>query len=395
MGAISSAPTRSAGEFSSAAETEVSVILPCLNEEQALGICLKKIKEVFASHNIRGEIIVADNGSTDASCEIARQHNAVLVHEPRRGYGSAYLAGLRRARGKYLIIGDSDNTYNFYDIPQFLKSLREGYDFVIGSRFRGRIQKGAMSWSHRYIGNPVLSTMCRLFFRTALSDIHCGMRAFSRTAYETMHLSTLGMEFATEMVVSALSQHLKIREIPIDYHPRAGASKLNAFGDAWRHIRFMLLGCPVWLYLVPGGIGCLAGFTILGFLARGPFWFLGRPWDIHFMVFGSVISILSYQVLNMGMSAHIYAVRQGFLREDTVTRFFHMNFNLERGILIGIGIFLIGFVINLFIFIEWFSRDFGALYRIRESILAMTLLVIGIQTVFSSFFMGLFFVEKK
>lgn len=371
------------------------MVLPCLNEEEALGACLLKIQEVFRSQRIQGEVIVADNGSTDRSCQIAEEHGVELVREPRRGYGSAYLAGLRAARGRYLIIGDSDNTYNFADIPQFLKPLREGYDFVIGSRFKGAIQKGAMSWSHRYIGNPVLSTMCRIFFRTALSDIHCGMRAFSRQAYETMHLSTLGMEFATEMVVSALSHRLKIYEIPIDYHPRAGRSKLNAFGDAWRHIRFMLLGCPVWLYLIPGGIGSVIGLTILLLLARGPFLFLGRQWDIHFMVFGSVISILSYQVLNMGISAHIYAVRQGFLREDGVTRFFYRNFNLERGIILGIGLLLIGFVINLFIFIEWFSKDFGALYRIRESILGMTLLVIGIQTIFSSFFVGMFFVEKK
>ncbi|MCG8430209.1 MAG: glycosyltransferase family 2 protein [Candidatus Omnitrophica bacterium] len=383
-------PTKSNGR-----SIALSVVLPCLNEEEGIAACLSKIRRIFDRYGINGEIIVADNGSTDRSPEIAESFDARVVYESRRGYGAAYLCGLRHARGKFIIIGDSDDTYNFNDIPKFLKPLEEGYDFVMGSRFKGAIQQGAMSWSHRYIGNPILSAMCRLFFRTALSDIHCGMRAFTAEAYRRMRLSTLGMEFATEMVVSALSNHLKIYEIPIDYHPRAGSSKLNAFLDAWRHIRFMLVGCPVWLYLVPGTTGFLFGFTLLFLLARGPFLFLGRHWDIHVMVFASMLSILSYQLLTMGVSAHAYAVRQGFLRSDPATGLFLKHFNIERGLMIGGALSLVGVSINAFIFFEWFSSDFGALHRIRESILAMTLLVIGIQTIFASFFMGLFFVERK
>jgi len=376
-------------------DIEVTVVMPCLNEEEAMGACLKKIKEVFAQDGIRGEIIVADNGSIDRSREIAAAFGAVVVTEPRKGYGAAYLCGLKEAKGRYIVIGDSDSSYDFYDIPVFLKKLREGYDFVIGSRFKGGIKKGAMSWSHRYVGNPILSFMTRLFFRTRLSDIHCGMRAFTREAYLAMRLQTMGMEFATEMVVSALMNNLKVYEVPIHYYPREGESKLNPFTDAWRHIRFMLLYCPAWLYFAPGAAGLAVGMALLLLLIRGPFLFLGHQWDLHLMIFASVMSILSYQILNLGIYAHTFAVRQGFLKFDKLTRFFERHFNLEKGLIAGGAIFLVGFVIVLLIFLEWFSKYFGALYRIRESILAMTLLVIGLQTVFSSFFISLLFLEKK
>lgn len=376
-------------------EIEVSVVLPCLNEERAIGACVRKIKEIFAREGISGEVIVSDNGSVDRSGEIAGHEGAVVVVEPQRGYGAAYLRGLREARGRYIVMGDSDNSYDFYDIPKFLKSLKAGYDFVMGSRFKGRIRKGAMSWSHRYIGNPILSYMTRLFFHTRLSDIHCGMRAFTLDAYRKMRLKTLGMEFATEMVVSALRHNLKIDEIPINYYPRKGESKLIPLSDAWRHIRFMLLYCPAWLYFIPGIAGFVTGICILSLLLKGPFLFLGRYWDMHLMVFASLICILSYQMLHLGIYAHTFAIKQGFLKYDAVTLFFKRNFNLERGIFAGGGIFIIGFTVMLFIFLEWFFKGFGSLHRIRESIFAMTLSVIGLQTIFSSFFISLLFLERK
>lgn len=376
-------------------DIEVSVVLPCLNEEKAIGVCIRKIKEVFSREGFSGEIVVADNGSIDRSAEIAAQEGAVVVLEPQRGYGAAYLRGLKEARGKYIVIGDSDNSYDFYDIPKFLKSLEAGYDFVMGSRFKGRIRRGAMSFSHRYIGNPILSFMTRLFFHTRLSDIHCGMRAFTEEAYRKMRLRTLGMEFATEMVVSALRHNLRINEIPIDYHSRKGESKLMPLADAWRHIRFMLLYCPVWLYFIPGAVGFGLGMLALMLLLSGPFLFLGRHWDIHLMIFASVISILSYQMLHLGVYAHTFAIKQGFLKYDAFTLFFKRHFNLEKAIFIGGAIFLSGFAVTLLIFIEWFSLSFGPLHKIRESILAMTLLVIGLQTVFSSFFISLLFLERK
>lgn len=376
-------------------DIEVSVVLPCLNEEGSIAICIDKIKEVFRRDNLRGEVIVADNGSIDRSKEIAEGLGARVFQEERRGYGAAYLRGLRQVRGKYIIIGDSDNTYDFYDIPRFLKSLQEGHDFVIGSRFKGKMQAGAMSWSHRYIGNPILSGICRLFFRTRLSDIHCGMRAFTYEALQKMQLSTLGMEFATEMVVCALRSRLRVGEIPIDYARRTGKSKLMPLADAWRHIRFMLLYCPVWLYFVPGALGFALGAIILFALLGGPFLLFGHYWDLHLMFFAAVLSIFSYQILNLGIYAHTYAIRQGFLRYDSFTLYFKERFNLERGIILGGVVACAGGLMLFFIFLEWLSKSFGPLHRIRESIMAMTLIVIGLQTIFSSFFISLLFIERR
>lgn len=374
---------------------ELSVVLPCLNEEDNIGICIEKIKDVLAQKNIRGEIIVVDNGSSDRSGEIADSRGARVIFAPQRGYGAAYLAGLKEAKGKYILIADSDNSYDFYNIPEFLSFLREGYEFVIGSRFKGKIERGAMSWSHRYLGNPMLSGMFRLFFHSRLSDIHCGMRAFTSEGYHRMKLKSLGMEFATEMVVSALQGDLRIAEIPIDYHPRKGKSKLKPFSDAWRHVRFMLLYCPVWLYFVPGLIGFLSGLLVLFALLKGPVFLLGRYWDIHVMVFAAVICILSYQLLHLGLYAHTFAIGRGFLKYDKFTVLFQRYFTLERGLVLGLILFILGSAINLSIFLEWFMRHFGALHRIRESILAMTLLVIGLQTIFSSFFMSLLLISSK
>lgn len=374
---------------------EVSVVMPCLNEERGIGRCIRVIKDVFARENINGEIIVADNGSIDRSVEIARSAGALVVHEPVKGYGAAYLRGLRAARGRYIIIGDSDNTYDFNDIPKFLEPLRRGCDFVMGSRFKGIIHAGAMPWAHRYIGNPILSGMTRLFFHTKLSDIHCGMRAFSRAAFERMRLQMAGMEFATEMVVSAINNDLKVYEVPIHYFRREGVSKLKSFADAWRHVRFMLLFCPVWLYFIPGISGFVMGMVILLLLAGGPVFFLGHLWDMHPMIFAAVLSILSYQLLHLGIYAHTFAVEQGFLKKDAFIAFFQRHFNLERGIAAGLLLFGVGLCINILIFAEWFHNRFGALYRIRESILAMTLLVIGLQTLFSSFFISLLSLRRK
>lgn len=374
---------------------EVSVVMPCLNEEQAVGRCIQTVMDVFARENIRGEVVVADNGSTDRSVDIARGAGARVVFEPQKGYGAAYLCGIRHAAGRYIVIGDSDNTYDFNDIPRFLEPLRQGYDFVMGSRFKGTIHKGAMPWAHRYIGNPVLSGMTRLFFHTKLSDIHCGMRAFSRQAFDKMRLQMAGMEFATEMVVAAINNDLKIHEVPIHYFRREGVSKLKSFSDAWRHIRFMLLFCPVWLYFIPGIAGFILGMLILLLLSGGPVFFMGHLWDMHPMVFAAVLSILSYQLLHLGIYSHTFAVEQGFLKKDSFITFFQRHFSLERGIFVGLLFFCVGLCINAFIFIEWFHNRFGALYRIRESILAMTLLVIGLQTLFSSFFISLLSLKRK
>ena len=222
-------------------EIEVSVVIPCLNEAQSVGICVKNARNAFKRLGVYGEVIVADNGSTDGSAAIAEREGARVVHQPVRGYGSAYLAGIGAAQGKYIIMGDADDTYDFSNLEPFITPLRDGFDFVIGSRFQGNIHPGAMSWSHRYVGNPILSGILNLFFGADISDSHCGMRSFTRNAFERMRLQTLGMEFASEMVMRAIKGGLKVLEVPIDYYPRKGESKLNSFRDAWRHLRFMLL----------------------------------------------------------------------------------------------------------------------------------------------------------
>jgi len=376
-------------------EIEVSVVLPCLNEEDTIGICVRKAKEIFSRDGIRGEIIVCDNGSVDRSREIAAQEGARVVSEAQKGYGAAYLRGLKEVNGKYIIIADSDNTYDLYEIPKFLKALRDGFDFVMGSRFKGKIHGRAMPWANRYLGNPVLSGMTRLFFKTRLSDIHCGMRAFTRDAYNKMELKSLGMEFATEMVVAALRNNFKITEIPVDYYPRQGESKLKPIPDAWRHIRFMLIYSPGWLYFIPGALGFTLGMLAMILLLPGPFFFLGRSWDLHVLIFSSVLTILSYQILNLGVFARAFGISQGFLKSGPFMSFFQRRFSLEKGLLLGGILFFLGSLINIFILAEWFSRDFGALHRIRESILAMTFLVIGLQTIFSSFFISLLFLKRK
>ncbi len=231
---------------------EVSVVMPCLNEEKTIGACIKKILQVFEQQNISGEVVVADNGSTDNSAAIAQSLGVRVVHQPVRGYGSAYLAGIAVAKGKYIVIGDSDNTYDFSHLLRFIEPLREGYDLVIGSRFKGAIKKGAMPWSHRYIGNPMLSKILNTLFHANVSDVYCGMRALTRAAYAKMQLQATGMEFALEMVIKAIKNKLNIAEVPITYHPREGESKLHPLRDAWRSLRFMMLYSPTHLFLIPG-----------------------------------------------------------------------------------------------------------------------------------------------
>jgi glycosyltransferase involved in cell wall biosynthesis len=226
--------------FQEMTEIEVSVVMPCLNEEKTICSCIEKAQHAMEGLSIKGEIIVADNGSTDGSVAIAENLGAKVAYQHIRGYGTAYRAGIQAARAKYIVMGDSDDTYDFADLEPFITPLRKGYDMVIGSRFKGEILPGAMSWSHRYVGNPILSGMLRWLFHASISDAHCGMRSLTREAYDRMQLQTTGMEYASEMVIKAVQLGLKIYEVPIIYYPRQGESKLNSFRDAWRHLRFML-----------------------------------------------------------------------------------------------------------------------------------------------------------
>ena len=369
-------------------EIEVSVILPCLNEEETIGICIKKANECFEKNNICGEVIVVDNGSTDSSIERAKSEGGRVIFEKNRGYGSALRAGMESAYGKYIVMGDADDTYDFLEIDKFVELLRGGYDLVMGSRFKGKILPGAMSWSHRHIGNPILSKMLNLFFHGEISDAHCGLRAFTKEAYQKMNLRTTGMEFASEMVIHALKKNLKIGEIPIIYYPRKGESKLSSFRDAWRHIRFMLLYSPNYLFLLPASLIFLFGIILLIRLLFGPIWLFGRFWDIHVMVLSSIITILGWQVLNLGLCAKMYAHHMGIELTSFTQKIVKM-FSLERALLLGGIISLIGLGFSLYVFIVWGKAGFGKLAQVKTGIVSLTLIAMGIGTIFSSFLVSM------
>ena len=373
---------------------EVSVVLPCLNEEVTIGECIKNIKNIFKKENINGEIIVSDNGSTDNSVEIAKSLNVKVVYQQLKGYGAAYIKGIHEARGKFIIMADSDATYDFLEIPILLKPLKKGYDFVIGTRFKGTIKKGAMPWAHRYIGNPFLSGLVNLFFKTNLSDVHCGFRAFTKEAFEKMNLKTTGMEFASEMVVSASKNRLKICEVPISYNKRKGKSKLKSFSDGWRHLRFILMYSPTYLFLVPGLFLFLVGLIGITVLKQGPLSITGFNIDIHFMLLGSLLTLLGYQIINLGLCARTYAITIGFEKHDKLIDFIAKYISLERGVIIGIGVFLIGFLISLKILFSWVHGSFSSMNEIRNIIFSMTILIVGVQTIFSSFFLSMLLVER-
>jgi glycosyltransferase involved in cell wall biosynthesis len=368
---------------------DVSIVMPCLNEEATIGACIEKARRGLDRLGLRGEIIVADNGSTDRSVEIATALGARVVHERRKGYGSAYMRGIAEARADYIIMGDSDDTYDFTDLDPFLAPLREGYDLVMGSRFSGKILPGAMTFSHRYIGNPVLSGLLKLFYRVDISDAHCGMRSFTKSGYERMGLQTTGMEFASEMVINAGRRGLKIAEVPITYHPRKGESKLETWRDGWRHLRFMLLYSPTHLFLLPGLILLLPGLFLLLAELPGPFFVGGRGFYVHFMILGSLLTILGYQVLNLGLYAKSYALSIGVLREDRTLKVLAPRYSLERGLRFGGALFIAGTIIDGWVFLQWVQAQFGALDAIRPALFASTLIVLGAQTIFSSFFLSL------
>ena len=376
-------------------EIEVSVVMPCLNEEETLGTCIQKALNTLKELGIQGEVVVADNGSIDASVAIAECLGARVVHQSLRGYGAAYLAGIAAAEGQYIIIGDSDDTYDFTDLARFIAPLRNGYDFVIGSRLKGKILPGAMPKLHRYIGNPVLTGILNLLFRTGVSDAHCGMRAFTREVYQRMELQTTGMEFASEMVINATKANLKIAEVPITYYPRKGESKLNSFRDGWRHLRFMLMLSPTYLFLIPGILLFLLGLAATGALLPGPLQIGGRAYDIHIMVLACLLCLLGYQILLLGLSAQTLSRHRGFSKSGSLIQFVHRYFTLERGLILGFVTFAVGFLIDGWIAYSWVKSGFGALQKIRPALFSLLLMVLGTQTVFSAFFLSMLGIPRK
>jgi glycosyltransferase involved in cell wall biosynthesis len=299
-----------AGETGSRSpEIDVSVIIPCLNEESTIGLCVRKALEAARRMGLNGEVVVADNGSTDRSAEVAAREGARVVREERRGYGSALLAGFGAARGRYLVMGDADDTYDFSQLPAFVDSLRDGADMVMGDRLGGTIEPGAMPWHHRYVGVPFLSFVLNRLFGARIADAHCGMRSLTREAYGRLRLRTTGMEFASEMLIRAARQKLRIRQIPITLHRggRPGRPHLRSFRDGWRHLKMMFMLSPTHLFLIPGATLLVLGAILLAVLAPGPIRLGDLLVDYHFMILGSLLAVLGFNVLSIGMFARIYS----------------------------------------------------------------------------------------
>ena len=369
---------------------QISIILPCRNEEQSIGFCLRQVKEVIKKNNLDAEIIVSDS-STDKSEEIARKHNVILVKH-KIGFGDAYLEAFKVARGKFIFMADSDSSYDFNEIPNFINELEKGYDFVIGDRFKGNMEKGSMPLSHKYIGNPFLSGLFRVFFHSNVQDIHCGMRAISKKALEKLDLQTTGMEFASEMVLKAVKKKLKIKELTINYYKRRGKSKLNTYSDGFRHLRFMLLYSPSFLFFAPGFVFFILGLVSFLWLYLSPEIF-GIKLFYHPMFLSSLMMIAGYQIIFFGAFAKTYLVMQ-FHEKDTISKFYDYM-NVKIAVIIGGIVLLAGAFIYISIFAKWLSSGLGDLNEAKNSIIGLTFIILGLQTIFSSFILSILGIRKK
>jgi glycosyltransferase involved in cell wall biosynthesis len=376
----------------SRAEPTVSVVIPCLNEVETIEECVRRARAAFEDYGISGEVVVSDNNSTDGSGASAEAAGARVVLETRPGYGSAYLAGFAAARGKYIVMADADLTYDFGDIHRFVEKLDDGAELVMGDRM-DNIHPGAMPWLHRYVGNPVLTGLLNLFFRTGVSDAHCGMRAIRRDVLPRLDLRTPGMEFASEMVIRASKENLRIAEFPIEYHPRGGESKLSSFRDGWRHLRFLLVHSPTHLFVIPGAVLASLG-TLISLLVLAQINIFGRAWELHSLIAGSLLMVVGTQVLALGLCAHAYGTY--FMGEKD--RWFdkmRSRYRLEHGLMLGGAIALAGMVLGVIIVVQWLERGLGALSEERLALVAATLVIVGIQIFFSSFLLSILGLRRR
>lgn len=365
---------------------EFSIVIPCLNEEKTLPIVIKKGLGSFNRLKINGEVLVADNGSTDKSVKIAEELGARVVHCLERGYGNALRCGIGNAYGKYVITGDADDSYDFSKIEGFVHYLRKGYDLVIGTRLKGKIEEGAMPPLHRYLGTPVLTFVLNLLFGTRISDCNCGMRGITKKAFQKLNLTSTGMEFASEMMIKAGILKIKIKEIPITLYrdKRDRRPHLNTWSDGWRHLRFMLLYAPNFLFVWPGAVMFLLG-TILMFLqANGPFLWKGIFMDIHSMILGLTLSIFGIFVFQMGLTIKLFSHLHDYYTRDKIVQWLD-SFSLEKGLVVGGIAFLLGLVADVFILVQWVEKDFQDIFLPRLAIFGLYFMFLGVSLVFFSF----------
>ena len=377
---------------------EVSVVIPCLNEANSLAYCVDKAVKAFRAAGLSGEVVVADNGSTDGSIQIAEQHGARVIRVAERGYGAALRAGIAGARGFFIIMGDADDSYDFTDVPRFVEKLHEGNDIVMGNRFRGEIKPGAMPPLHKYFGNPGLTALLNTLFHAHIGDGYCGMRGFTRSLYDRLDLRSSGMEFALEMVIKSAQIGARIAEIPITLWPdkRGRAPHLRSFRDGWRSLRFMLLYAPNWLFLLPGTALVLTGLFLVFWLLPGPRQISPHVGlDIHTMIFGVIFTLLGAQILSIGAFAKVFSYAERFDRRSVSLRRVLKRVTLETGLLVGCSLFLMGFAGCAWVTWQWAASDFGELHEVRQVLFWSMWLFLGLQVIFAAFFLSMLGISRE
>jgi glycosyltransferase involved in cell wall biosynthesis len=379
---------------------ELTVVLPCLNEAETLAVCIRKAKASIAGLGIDGEVVIADNGSTDGSQDIARAEGARVVDVPIRGYGAALTAGIADAKGEFVIMGDADDSYDLSNLGPFVEALRGGADLVMGNRFAGGIEPGAMPALHRYLGNPVLTAVGRILFRSPVKDFHCGLRGFRRDAILELDLRTTGMEFASEMVVKATLNKLNIVEVPTTLSPdgRSRAPHLRTWRDGWRHLRFLLLYSPRWLFLYPGIVLFLVGLVLGAVLLTGPIQIGEHALDVSALVYAMAAVLIGFQAILFAAFSRAFVANEGLMPPSPGMQKAFKVLNLERGLIIGLLLLIVGIGLAIYGFIHWGSSDFGALDArdaIRLAVPAATLSVLGFETIMGSFFLSVLGLSRR
>jgi len=379
---------------------ELTVVLPCLNEAETLAVCIRKAKASIEGLGIDGEVVIADNGSTDGSQDIARAEGARVVDVPIRGYGAALTAGIADAKGEFVIMGDADDSYDLSNLGPFVEALRGGADLVMGNRFAGGIEPGAMPALHRYLGNPVLTAVGRVLFRSPVKDFHCGLRGFRRDAILELDLRTTGMEFASEMVVKATLNNLNIVEVPTTLSPdgRSRAPHLRTWRDGWRHLRFLLLYSPRWLFLYPGMILFLVGLVMGGVLLTGPIQIGEHALDVSALIYSMAAVLIGFQAMLFAAFSRAFVANEGLMPPSPGMQKAFKVLNLERGLIIGLLMLVLGVGLAIYGLIHWGSSDFGALNTrdaVRLAVPAATLSVLGFETIMGSFFLSVLGLSRR
>ena len=383
-------------------DVELTILMPCLNEAETLEVCIRKARGFLERSGINGEVLISDNGSTDGSQALAESLGARVTHAPRRGYGAALINGIETARGRYIIMGDADDSYDFENLQPFVDRLRQGADLVMGNRFAGGIAPGAMPPLHKYLGNPVLSGIGQLFFRPNVGDFHCGLRGFNRDRIAALGLQTTGMEFASEMVVKATlaRPNYRIEEVPttLKKDGRSRPPHLRSWHDGWRHLRFLLIFAPRWLFVYPGLVAFLLGALAVGILAFGGIEIGGVGFDVTTMVYASALCVIGYQSLMFFWLTKLFATAEQFLPASDRYRSIVAKWSAERGLLVGLALFVLGIVIGIVQVVRWSGVDFGPLDAtevVRVAIPSALGIMLGFQTILMSFFSGVLTTPRR